>query len=69
MAKKNGKYMFIGTPSCYGTPIKYSDALKDLKLSEYDKKDIKTGKSLLLVAVEDKINRIYSNGRLLYKEL
>lgn len=64
MARKtSGKYMFIGKPSRFGADIRYSDTLKDLKLSLYDKGDIRLNESLLFVADGEQIKRINSNGR------
>lgn len=55
--------MFIGKPSRFGADIRYSDTLKGLKLSLYEKGEIRLNESLLLVADGEQIKRINSNGR------
>lgn len=67
---KRGKYMFIGKPSCFGATIKFANKLSALKLSRYDKADIKSGDALLLCAKsglecqeDGTIIRINSNGK------
>jgi hypothetical protein len=59
---KAKKYLFIGVPSRFGSIMKSADNLQGLKLSKYDKEDVRTGKALLLTSREDKVVRIYSNG-------
>lgn len=65
MKMRDGKYMFVGNINAmFGPGMRYADTLKDLKLKAFEKDEIKEGKAMLLVARDNRIIRISSNGNL-----
>jgi hypothetical protein len=54
--KLSGKYMYIN--AMFGPKLHFADTLKGLKLSKYDKADIKTGQAALFISINNEIVRI-----------
>lgn len=63
MKARTGKYMFLGNVNAlFGPGIRYSDTIKGLKLTEFDKDDVRRNQCALFAVRNGKIARIGCNG-------